>query len=186
VSAIDQPMMDATTRPPAAPAPSPRWALWFFPLMLAVLVADQVTKYWLFSLPRDADLPRWLERTINPGVAWGVFGDSPQAVVAMTLALIPLLVWVWWRHFRLAGRIENVAFALILGGALGNAWDRVSAPWRPAFDGQRGVRDFIFIDLNVIGIDYEWPNFNVADSGICVGFILLVLLSWRHPRPAGG
>ncbi len=188
MSAIDQPMVTETppTPPVAAPGAPTRWAIWFFPLMLGLLVADQATKYWIFALPRDADLPHWLDRTVNPGVAWGVFGDSPQAVVAMTLALIPLLVWVWWRHFRLAGTIENAAFALILGGALGNAWDRVSASWRPAWDGHRGVRDFIYVDLNVVGIDYVWPNFNVADAGICVGFFLLVLLSWRHPRAARG
>ena len=179
VNSLDQPVPTAAAAAPVAAASS-RWAAIFAPVLLATLAIDQASKYYLFALPDSAELPSWLERAVNPGVAWGVFGGSPNAVVAMTLALIPLLTWVWWRHFR-RGVAENTAFGLILGGALGNGWDRVTAASRPAWHGARGVRDFILVDLNAVGIDYRWPNFNLADAAICVGFILLVLLAWRKP-----
>jgi signal peptidase II len=81
---------------------------------------------------------------------------------------------VWWKQFRPLGPWENLAFGAVMGGAIGNAIDRVLSQ----FGMVGGVRDFIYVDLNMIGIDYIWPTFNVADAGICCGVILLVALSF--------
>jgi signal peptidase II len=90
---------------------------------------------------------------------------------------------VWWRHYRQVGAIANLAFGLILGGAAGNGVDRIGM----AAGALPGVRDFIHVDLGFAPF-HPWPTFNVADSGICVGFALLVLLSFRptavHPAAA--
>ena len=175
------------------------WARWFFPILVVTAVADLSSKAWIFARYHEGErFAPWGEIAYNTGVAWGLFGDYPLAVLALTLVLIPLLSVVWWRQFRREGPAANLAFGLILGGALGNGYDRVMMglyqiaqtsnapmPW-PGF---QGVRDFIRIDLNMVGIDYIWPNFNIADAAISVGFIILVALMLFAtgpvaPRPA--
>jgi signal peptidase II len=183
--------LDMTENIPASGLPSPvqeqpapprflTWKRWFVPSAVGVLVADQLSKIYLFSLPPDVTLPSWIELTHNPGVAWGLGGGFPSVVALSSLVLIPLLTWFYWRNFRFTGAPENIAFGCILGGAVGNAWDRLLS----LFGAAEGVRDFILVDLNLIGIDYRWPNFNIADAGICVGFVLLIIVSLFRPSSA--
>jgi signal peptidase II len=157
------------------------WPRWFVPIAIATLVLDQLSKWWLFSLPGDASLPAWIQRAENTGVAWSIGHRMPAAVAAVTIVLIPILCWVWWRHFRLSGAWENLAFGAILGGAFGNGIDRMLAQAGRL----HGVRDFIYVDLGVWPAN-PWPTFNIADSGICCGFLVLVALSFRKPQPAPG
>lgn len=154
------------------------WARWFVPPLVGVLILDQVSKFWIFSLERGS-LPTWLDHHYNTGVAWGIGNQMPFLVTLVTLVLIPLLAWVWWSQFRQVGAAENIAFGAVLGGALGNAVDRVSTQ----FGQMQGVRDFIVADLNPLGIDYVWPTFNIADAGISCGVVALALLS-LFKRPA--
>jgi lipoprotein signal peptidase len=100
-----------------------------------------------------------------------------MAVTLATVCLIPVLMLVWWTAWRQQGRIANLAFGAVLGGAIGNAYDRVMTALVGPTGGYQGVRDFIRIDLRMLGIDYVWPNFNVADAAISTGFAVLVLLS---------
>ncbi len=155
------------------------WPLWFLPAALATLVLDQATKWWLFALPADAPLPGWIERAVNPGVAWSIGRDAPAMVALITVVLIPVLCWVWWRYFRTAGAWENLAFGAILGGAFGNGIDRALA----RFGTIGGVRDFIHVDLGVAPF-HPWPTFNIADAGITCGFVILVILNFRKHQPA--
>jgi signal peptidase II len=57
--------------------------------------------------------------------------------------------------------LQGVALSLILGGAIGNLWDRILHGW---------VTDFLLVYYK----QWEWPSFNVADSAICVGAVLLI------------
>jgi len=187
------------SHPPPLPPRTPRWAPWFVPILVGTAACDLASKAWIFARYGEGErFGKWGELAYNTGVAWGLFGDYPLAVLALTLVLIPVLSVVWWLQFRREGAAANLAFGLILGGALGNGYDRVMMglyqharmsaapmPW-PGF---QGVRDFIRIDLNMIGIDYIWPNFNIADAAISVGFIILVALMLfatgpAAPRPA--
>ncbi|MBA2479517.1 MAG: signal peptidase II [Planctomycetes bacterium] len=140
---------------------------------------DQWTKWWLFSLPDTRGLPSWISRAENTGVAWSIGHQVPALVALVTLILIPVLCWVWWRYFRPIGPWENLAFGAILGGAVGNGIDRLLAQ----LGHLRGVRDFIYVDLGVWPAD-PWPTFNIADAGISCGFLVLVVLSFRKPQPA--
>jgi len=153
--------------------------------LVVTLVLDLATKAWFF---RDGSLAAaqaryaghpWIQPHVNTGVAWSIMGDHPGLVTALTMVLIPVLAFAWWRWFR-GPWLEDLAFGCILGGALGNGWDRVTALGSDAAWG--GVRDFIHVDLNVVGIDYIWPTFNIADVGISVGFVALVLASFRGKR----
>jgi lipoprotein signal peptidase len=174
---------------PAAPLPAPdsrlpapavaAWLPWFALPATVAVAADLWSKHAIFSRHREGDtISWWGELTYNTGVAWGLGNTWPGAVLTLTLLLIPVLGWVWWRHYRAAGRLANLAFGLILGGALGNAWDRGMTWMVGSSGGHKGVRDFIRIDLNMIGITYVWPNFNLADAAISTGFVVLLALSF--------
>lgn len=166
--------------PPATiPASTPliAWGRWFWPIAVATLMLDQASKWWLFTSSAAA-FPPWIERHFNTGIAWSGFERHPHLVAASTLVLIPLLTWVWWRWYRPLGRAENLAFGAILGGAVGNAIDRVILT---PLELSQGVRDFIHVDLGFSPF-HPWPTFNIADSGITVGFALLVLTGLRS-RP---
>ena len=162
---------NSTSTSPTAPFTS--WQRWFWSAGLLTLVADLVSKQVIFAISNES-LPTWMQHAYNPGVAWSLFADLPWLVVALTVVLIPVLTFVWWRQYRLLGAWENLAFGAILGGALGNAVDRIGMQLGLV----PGVRDFIHVDLGFPPFN-PWPTFNLADSGICVGFALLVLLSFR-------
>src|SRR5580698_3075001 len=107
-----------------------------------------------------------LTHTENTGAAFSLFADSPShwrtalligfSVVAMVVVLVLL-----WKQTR-ALTITGIALSLILGGAVGNLWDRIA----------RGrVVDFLLVYVK----QYQWPVFNLADSAIVVGACLLVI-----------
>jgi signal peptidase II len=160
------------------PAASFRWAVWFWPALLATLVLDLATKYAVFAQPKSR-LPDWMEKHYNTGVAWSMLAEYPGVVAGLTAVLIPLIGWVWWSGYRKLGWPENLAFGLILGGALGNGYDRALA----RFGAWPGVRDFIHVDLGFWPLD-PWPTFNIADSGITVGALLLVRAFLVSPKAA--
>jgi signal peptidase II len=144
---------------------------WLLLLSLFIIVADRVTK-WLASTrialgDHLVVIPRVfaISHVENPGAAFSLFNDSssPERVRWMLLLFsVIAAVAVLIALFRLGKQLNAtaVALALILGGALGNAWDR----FRFGF-----VIDFLEVHI----IHYHWPDFNVADSAIVIGGILL-------------
>lgn len=151
----------------------PRW--WI--LAFALALADQATKYAVHSgLTLDAVVPvtgffnlvhRW-----NTGAAFSFLAEAGgwQRYFLSALALIVAAALAWMLSSP-RPRSESLAYALILGGALGNAVDRI-------------LRGYVvdFLDFHWHG--WSWPAFNVADVGICVGAALLVAGAFRRDRPA--
>ena len=148
----------------AAQADTPKWPLnrWFSIPFIIVLFTDIASKAWVFA-NYQPDFPQWISPAFNPGVAWSMFADTPWFVVALTVVLIPIIITWYWKTMRGIRTWEDLSFGLIIGGALGNAWDRV---WSivPGSD-ILGVRDFIHVDLNVIGISYIWPPLILQTAG---------------------
>jgi signal peptidase II len=146
--------------------------VWLLLLSVFVVVADRVTK-WLASTRIEMGsnvivIPHVfaISHVENPGAAFSLFNDSSSpARVRWLLLIFSLLaaVAVLVALVKLGRRMTatTVALALILGGALGNAWDRLRFGY---------VIDFLEVHI----IHYHWPDFNVADSAIVVGGILLV------------
>jgi signal peptidase II len=107
-----------------------------------------------------------ITHTENTGAAFSLFADSPShwktamlisfSVVAMIV--VSVLLWKQSRALTMTG----IALSLILGGAVGNLWDRVASG---------RVVDFLLFYVK----SYQWPVFNLADSAIVVGASLLVL-----------
>ena len=157
-----------------------RW-LW---LSLGVLAADRATKFAIeryttlsFRRPIISDIVV-LVHTQNPGIAFGVFSDSnshwlPPLLLASATAMMILLVWLLLTG-RAGGWLAQSGVALILGGAAGNALDRMI---------HGGVTDFLEVRLGT----YYWPAFNAADSAISIGAALVLielLFGGRKAEPA--
>jgi len=153
------------------------WAA--YAIAAAVVVLDQLTKHWILAvlrLPERASLevawPLQFTRIWNEGVSFGMLQASHDIVrwglVVFSLGVAVLLaLWA-----RASGRLLPAAgLGLVIGGAIGNAIDR--ARFGAVVD---------FIDVQRIGF-FPWI-FNVADSGITVGVILLLLDSLRRERLA--
>jgi len=101
----------------------------------------------------------------NRGAAFGLFADSPSQwkvgiLVLFSVAALVVVSVLLWRSSH-AMSTTGVGLALILGGAIGNLWDRLAAGH---------VTDFLLFYIGT----YQWPAFNVADSAIVVGAGLLV------------
>lgn len=123
----------------------------------------------------------------NPGAAFGGFANVPHLLVGGRVLAVLFLVWMLLRTPR--GRPWfTLALVLVLGGAMGNLYDNLFLI-DPATSHPYGeVRDFIdvyFADLPFRDTPYHFPTFNVADSGITVGAILLFLTSFaKRPEEA--
>ena len=147
-------------------------ALWIVPL---VLLLDQISKYAARQLldpsspwPADAQYFR-LTYIHNPGAAFGL--DLGNVYVHTGVSVIALGVLLWlFRTLPTAARLSQIALAMVLGGALGNIVDR--------FIHDAGVVDFFDVGLSE---QWRWPIFNVADSCVTVGVVLLALGYRRHP-----
>jgi signal peptidase II len=148
-----------------------------------VVLADQATKYLVRANLRPGQslsLAPWttpvfqITYVTNTGAAFGLFPGWSQILIAIAVIVIAALVWY---YFQLPDGqwLMHVALGLQLGGASGNLIDRLR------FGGS--VADFI--DLNFWPLAW-WPVFNVADSSIVVGVVLLALLmiweEWREER----
>jgi signal peptidase II len=138
-----------------------------------VVVLDQLTKWAILT---------WLERAIaltpffnlvlvwNRGVSFGMFDSAsrlgPWVLSGLALAVVVLLLG-WLR--RADHPLTAAGLGLIIGGAIGNVIDRV-----------RFGAVIDFLDFHALG--WHWPAFNVADSAICVGALLLLVDGLLMPR----
>jgi len=146
---------------------------WLLVVAAGVILADRLSKLWIVAhinygdaipvIPNLFRLTHWL----NDGAAFSLFADAASpTVVRWSLVSFSLIasVAVLVTLARVADRFSllSVSLALVLGGALGNAWDRVATGL---------VVDFLEFHI----FNYHWPDFNVADSAIVVGACLMLL-----------
>ncbi len=135
-------------------------------------VLDRCSKVWAERTLPDAPIDvipgvLTLRFTTNSGGAFSIGGSAPWIFATATIVVSIIIVVTAFRH---RSTLTAVALGLILGGALGNLTDRIVRG--PGFSGR--VVDFV--DLHV------WPIFNVADSAIVVGAVLLAVASVRADR----
>jgi len=148
-----------------------RGALKYTSLAAAIaLGADQLSKWWVIQVMEDhTEIPVTgffnLVLGRNTGVSFGLFNEAPPwLLVGITLAIV-LMLLVWASRERQS--ITGVALGLIIGGALGNMLDRLR---------HSGVTDFL--DFHIGGI--HWPAFNLADTAIVLGVLLLLFDTFRR------
>ncbi|PYT74125.1 MAG: signal peptidase II [Acidobacteria bacterium] len=159
--------------------PRLRW-LW---ITFAIVVLDRATKAWFEARTTEGWRYEvihnfiYLVHSRNPGIAFGVLADSPSTMtrvilIAGSLVVIAVLAWLLVSG-KTTGAMGNAGLALLLGGAAGNVADRI-------FHG--AVTDFFEVWFG----SYHYPAFNVADSAITLGAVLIlldVLFGRRHETP---
>lgn len=146
-----------------------RW-LW---LAMVVLVLDLSSKQWIMThlwLGESVSIIPFINFTYshNPGAAFSLLADKggwQRWVFSFVAVVISVVVLVIMYRSDYRARLSNLAYAIIIGGALGNLFDRMV--YSVVID---------FIDFYVG--NWHWPTFNVADSSICIGAILVILDSF--------
>jgi len=157
----------------------------YLALLGSVVLLDQATKalivrtFELHAYKPLIDGLLSLSHVRNRGAAFGILStaDLPFQPVLLSALSLGALLAIAYYFIRLppAARLPRVALALVLGGAIGNLIDRVRLGY---------VVDFV----HVYWREHAWPDFNVADSAITVGVVLLILDILRESRagrPAG-
>jgi signal peptidase II len=149
-----------------------RW--WW--LAVVVVVLDQATKWWIVaSIPNGGSvtvLPVLnIIHTYNPGAAWSMFanaGGAQRWVFSALAVVVSALLVYWLRRLLLpAQALLSAGFTLILGGAIGNVLDRLRIGH---------VVDFVQVHWG----NAYFPAFNVADSAISIGAVLVILDALRE------
>jgi signal peptidase II len=148
-------------------------------LALIVLIADQITKHWIeavFELYQiKTIIPGFFNLTLayNPGAAFSFLADAGgwQRYFFTGLALVVSAVIVFLLKKHEAEPRYATSLALILGGAIGNAIDRMVFGH---------VIDFIQFHYQT----WYYPSFNIADSAICIGAALMVYDSFKKEQKA--
>jgi signal peptidase II len=153
-------------------------------IALAVLLLDRITKWAIAqTIPLEDTIniiPGFFRLTHleNTGAAFSLFADSSSPfrttlLIAFSVAALSVVSVLLWKDRRVF-HSGTLALSLILGGAVGNLWDRIA-------NGK--VTDFLDFYIGI----HHWPPFNVADSAIVVGALLLFMRMLRkdhHPQAA--
>jgi signal peptidase II len=150
-----------------------------FLIIAAFVVAiDQIIKLWVRShLAPQEGIPivgcLSLTCVRNTGSAFGLFAN--QAFLLTLVAIVGLLaILLFYRYLPKSSILGSLALGLVFGGAVGNLIDRLRLGY---------VTDFIDVRL---WHDFHWPAFNVADSAITVGAIVLVVFIFRRLKKENG
>lgn len=140
---------------------------------ITVIALDQWTKWWAFNATTPGETINVLPgisigQTRNEGIAFGLFAGRPWLVFGLMGVALTVLVFSYAKHRQRP--VLWLATGLLLGGAIGNAIDRISLGY---------VRDFIEVP--------RFPSFNIADVAITAGVVILVLaVEQRKPRDESG
>ena len=160
-----------------------------FALMAALVALDQGAKFWVrvtipLCLGGNCDpvslVPGLFELThvINPGISWGFFRGLEESIrvpllLGGSLIAFLLIGGFWLKQRRNMNGLEDYAFMLILGGAIGNLVDRFIPP--------HAVTDFLTFQFG----DYDLFTNNLADIFISLGVMVYLIGMWAARKPAG-
>ena len=145
-------------------------------LAIAIIVADQLTKAWITPRYGPCGNPTFtpvigdyagFSYVCNTGTAFARFQNTPLVWVPVLVAVCAV-AWLWYRSLEAGHPLQQFAFGLVIGGASGNLLDRARLGY---------VVDFVDLRLNE---GLRFYVFNVADSAISIGVVLLALAFWRY------
>ncbi|OHE80570.1 MAG: signal peptidase II [Verrucomicrobia bacterium RIFCSPLOWO2_12_FULL_64_8] len=152
---------------------------WLLILATVVFVLDQTTKTWIsarlpfltYGPPGHIEvIPGFfnLVHVGNTGAAWSLFSGRSTLLALLAVATL-LAIFAWRRQLGLDRTAVQICFGLLCGGILGNLADRLL---------HGHVIDFLDFHFGA----YVYPTFNVADSAICTGVGLYLILALRQPE----
>lgn len=142
-------------------------------LAVAVFVIDIASKFLinhLFNLYESINIFPFFSITYvrNIGAAFSIL-EGQQWLLALVAIVISLfIIYMLYKNGK-NQKIENLSLALILGGALGNLFDRLYHGF---------VIDFLDVNFG----SWHYPTFNLADCAICIGIFIYIIASFRHKK----
>ncbi len=173
----------------------------FFLLLVVGLTIDLWTKSHMFHNYFDASVMNraqdihWsidgilgIQTSTNPGALFGMGKGLSWLFAGLSFfALAAIVLWLFvWKAAR--DRWLTIALGLISGGILGNLYDRLGLGYLPEYHEsiRTNVRDWIYFRLENVPMFDPWPNFNIADSLLVTGAIMLFIhaLFWTDPNQA--
>jgi len=140
-------------------------------LTIVFLVIDIVSKLVVSNLMNVNESIRvirdffYITYVRNTGAAWSIFAGETWLLIIVSLIIMFLIIWYIYKN-RPKSKLEIVGYSMVLGGAIGNFIDRV-------------IYGYVIDFLNFYIFGYDYPIFNLADSFILIGVILLVIYTWR-------
>jgi signal peptidase II len=146
--------------------------LLFFAIALVVFVIDRTTKYLVVAtIPPDTERGPiagflWIQHIQNSCAAFSLCG--PGQLAFLVIALVVVIALAVYEFQQMGPIWVHAVLGLVMGGALGNAFDRLL---------YGSVTDFLAV--------HWWPTFNIADSAISIGVVLLVVGYYWQRRPSG-
>lgn len=138
----------------------------FFVIIVLGVLVDQLTKNFAMSKLEDGShfyggTRLGFELAYNSGSAFSLFGGSTLLLTILSISICSYLIYAYPKN---QNRLMQLAFNLIIAGALGNVVDRFV---RTPYNGKGHVVDFIVL--------WSWPTFNVADSLVTIGVVLAIV-----------
>jgi signal peptidase II len=163
-----------------------KW-LW---MAVVVVLLDQLTKYIATDqlvYQQPVELITGFNFTLmhNYGAAFSLFSEHSGwqrwffSIIAIGVS-IGIVVWI--RRLPPEHKLTAISLSLILGGAIGNVWDRLTLGYVIDFVDVYYSAGSCFIGFYKLGSECHWPAFNIADSAISVGAVLLIFDSIRTAR----
>lgn len=142
----------------------------YYALALLVILLDQASKHWVeaaLNYNEPLVFTSFFNFTLryNPGAAFSFLSDAggwQRWFFTVVAIVVSLVLVVWLARIAAHNKLESFALAMILGGAVGNVYDRITLGH---------VVDFIVVHYQ----QYYFPAFNLADSAICLGAFLLIV-----------
>lgn len=147
--------------------------LYWLLLAVVVFVIDIASKFWIvknFFLFESVNLLPFFSITYvrNIGAAFSIFEGQRWILAAIAFIVSTVIVYMLYRN-KNKQKLENFSLALILGGALGNLFDRLYHGF---------VVDFLDVNFG----DWHYPTFNIADCAICLGIGVFILSNYVKPK----
>ena len=140
-----------------------------------VFILDWATKYWAIQ-GLVAHTPKYmtpyfnLYLTFNPGVSFSMFNaNNALGVWVLILVACTICGFILYLFSKETNKLTRCALMMVLGGALGNVWDRLR---------YGAVIDFLDFHCG----NYHWPAFNIADSAICIGVAIILWQTLRRKK----
>ena len=144
-----------------------KFNLTLFFLFLTLVILDQVTKALVinfFNLYDSVALLPMINLTfvVNYGFAFGLLNNPSLNQILVSLVILAIIIYFLYLLIKTQDKIFQLTLTLILAGALGNFTDRI-------------FRGFVIDFIDIYIGKYHWPAFNIADSCITLGFVVLMI-----------
>ena len=149
--------------------------MWVIIISILIIISDQALKTWsVNNLPLNQS-QTWLDRVIswhyiqNEGASWGMLAGRSTLLIMISLVAVVYLSYLAY-HNRQQSQWIQLGLGLVIGGALGNLIDRILYGY---------VIDMFKLEF------IDFPVFNIADSAITVGILILIAATWLLPEERG-